>query len=70
MNAVSHDRGLALLAAHCVSLDPLAESARERLDQALGPELAHMLVFALSAGGAPDRDRSRRGLGARPVFAA
>jgi hypothetical protein len=69
MNAVPHDRGLALLAAHCASLDPLAQSARERLDDALGPALAHMLVFALSAGtGTGTGARSASGAGT--VFAA
>lgn len=42
--------GLELLAAHCASLDPDTATARERLDEALGPELARKLVFALSAG--------------------
>jgi len=51
MDASPHDRGLALLAAHCSSLDPAAASARERLDEALGPELARKLVFALAGGG-------------------
>jgi len=50
MNAVPHEHGLALLAAHCLSLDPVAPTARERLDDVIGPELAHMLVFALSSG--------------------
>jgi hypothetical protein len=50
-------RGLALLAAHCVSLDPDAPNARERLDAALGAELARKLVLALSsrAGGRGER---------------
>lgn len=39
--------GLSLLAAHCRSLDPRVPSARERLEVAIGPELARMLVFAL-----------------------
>jgi hypothetical protein len=43
-------RGLSLLAAHCTSLEPNARSARERLDDAVGAELAHKLVFALCAG--------------------
>ena len=43
-------RGLALLAAHCSSLEPDAPSARERLDALLGAELARKLVFALSSG--------------------
>jgi len=51
-------RGLALLAVHCASLDPDAPSARDRLDAALGIELAQKLVFVLSAG--PDsRGRER-----------
>ena len=41
-------RGARLLAAHLESLDPEAESARERLEEELGTELAHKLVFALS----------------------
>jgi hypothetical protein len=44
-------RGLSLLAAHCASLEPDAPSARERLEAAVGPELAHKLVFALCGGG-------------------
>jgi hypothetical protein len=48
----SGPRGLALLAAHCAALDPDAPSARERLANALGAELAHRLVFALSSAGA------------------
>jgi hypothetical protein len=43
-------RGLGLLAAHLASLDPEAPSARERLEQAVGPELATKLVVALCAG--------------------
>jgi hypothetical protein len=45
-------RGLALLATHCASAgpDPDAPSARERLEKALGAELAQKLVVALSAG--------------------
>ena len=43
-------RGLPLLLAHCASLDPDTDSARERLDAALGPELARTLVFALTMG--------------------
>ena len=64
MNAVPHARGLALLTAHCTSLDPCAASARQRLDAAIGPELAHKLVFALCGS------QAARGLGAGPVFAA
>jgi hypothetical protein len=66
MNAVRKDRGLALLAAHCLSLDPEAQTARQRLDASIGPELAHMLVFALSGEGAGPADALR----VRPVFAA
>jgi hypothetical protein len=56
MNAVPpmrEGRGLSLLAAHCTSLEPSAPSARQRLDEAVGAELAHKLVFALCAGHAP-----------------
>ncbi|HET8527396.1 MAG TPA: hypothetical protein VFL60_00660 [Gaiellaceae bacterium] len=67
MDAVPTQRGDALLLAHCASLDPAATSARERLEEALGPELARRLVAALSAG-APSRERP--GLDARAVFAA
>jgi hypothetical protein len=48
-------RGLDLLLAHVRSLDPDAPTARERLDAALGPELARKLVFALSAGAPRER---------------
>jgi len=41
-------RGVRLLAAHLQSLDPKAVSARERLEQRLGDELARKLVFALA----------------------
>ena len=62
---------LDLLVAHCRSLDPDARTARGRLDALLGEELAHMLVFALTSGGAPQREpRRRRGLHVRPVLAA
>jgi hypothetical protein len=44
-------RGVTLLAAHCNSLDPTAATARERLDKEIGPELAHVLVFALASAG-------------------
>ena len=69
MDASSRDRGLDLIAAHCTSLDPGWAPARKRLDDALGPELARKLVFALSCGG-PSSDRSRGFSGAGPVFAA
>jgi len=52
MNAVfptPPKRGLDLLVAHCASLDPEAPSARDRLEAAVGAELAGKLVFALSA---------------------
>jgi hypothetical protein len=54
MNAVPHvraRRGLGLLVAHCASLDLGAPTARERLDEAVGPELATKLLFALCVGG-------------------
>ena len=50
-------RGLELLALHCASFDPDAPTARERLDAALGPELAQKLVFALVNPGSPGRER-------------
>jgi hypothetical protein len=62
MNAVP-DRGTALLLAHCASLDPAAPTARERLEDALGPELAQRLVRALCS-------TPPRALDARAVFAA
>jgi hypothetical protein len=49
----------ALIAAHCRSLDPDAPTARERLADALGPELASKLVFAL-AGERPHARRAAR----------
>jgi hypothetical protein len=71
MDVVPHERGLSLLEAHCRSLDPSAPTARERLDDVLGPELAQKLVFALSAGAATGRGRAARAaLDARAVFAA
>src|SRR5947209_6547233 len=45
-------RGMRLLAAHLESLDPEAVPPRERLEAALGTELARKLLFAL----APRRD--------------
>jgi hypothetical protein len=42
-------RGLALLAAHSANLGLEAATARERLDAAVGPELARKLVFALTS---------------------
>jgi len=66
MNAVPHHRGLDLLGAHCDALDPGARTARERLDERIGPELARMLVFALTT----ERERDRDALGVRAVFAA
>jgi len=68
MNAAS-DRGLALLIAHCASLDPATPTARERLDEKLGPELARKLVFAL-APRERDEDRSMQPLRAWAIFAA
>jgi hypothetical protein len=42
------DRGVRLLARHMESLDTETASARERLEEELGPELARKLVFALA----------------------
>lgn len=67
MNAAP-DRGDALLLAHCASLDPASPTARERLDDVLGPELAHKLVWALSTAPTPHPGVWR--LEARAVFAA
>ena len=67
MNAVPSKRGDALLLAHCASLDPASPTARARLEDALGEELARKLVSALCAT-APSRGDD--GLGARMVFAA
>lgn len=53
-------RGNDLLLAHCASLDPDTRRARDRLDWALGPQLAHKLMFALSFGAASPRSRERR----------
>jgi len=66
MNA-AHDRGNALLLAHLASLDPAGETARERLEDALGAELTRKLVWALCSS-APTRENA--GLDARVVFAA
>jgi len=58
MNAVPphrKGRGLVLLIAHCRSLDPDAPSARERLIEALGAELAARLGVALSSGSPGER---------------
>ena len=41
-------RGARLLALHLESLDPKAVPARDRLDLALGDELARKLLFALA----------------------
>jgi hypothetical protein len=60
MNAVPPQpsrRGLGLLVQHCASLDPDTPTARERLEAALGPELAQKLVFGLCGAGSPDRQR-------------
>jgi hypothetical protein len=63
MDVGRRGRGNALLLAHCASFDPNAECARQRLEHALGPELARRLVRALTA-------RSTTGLRAWTVFAA
>jgi len=57
MNVAPQQRGTALLAAHFAALEPGGATARERLDEALGEELARKLVFALS-GGSSDRQRA------------
>ncbi len=44
-------RGQRLLEAHIRSLlDPAAPTPRERLEAAMGPLLAHKLLFALAPG--------------------
>jgi hypothetical protein len=63
------ERGTGLLVAHCASLDPDSPTARDRLDEALGPELARKLVSALAAG-ATESGRAAGALRARAVFAA
>ena len=58
MNIVAQEtthRGARLLAAHLESLDPRAVPARERLEEQLGNELAHKLVFALAPPPGTDR---------------
>ena len=67
MDAAGRGRGDALLLAHCASFDPEAATAAARLEDALGADLAHRLVRALTAG-APVRVEA--GLRPRPVFAA
>jgi hypothetical protein len=49
-------RGDALLIRHCRCLDPDAQTAHDRLVAAVGPELAHTLVFALAVT-SPRRQR-------------
>ncbi len=48
-------RGSRLLAAHLDRFDLTAPTARERLEEQLGTELARKLVFALAARGAARR---------------
>lgn len=43
-------RGQRLLVAHLRSLDPASPTARDRLEAALGPQLARKLLFALTPG--------------------
>jgi len=69
-DGVAEERGLALLSAHCRSLDPLSPTARERLEQEIGVELARMLVRALAGPGPGSESRARFASGARAVFAA
>lgn len=47
MNSMT--RGQQLLETHIRSLDPSEQTARERLERALGEPLAKKLVFALTA---------------------
>ena len=70
MSAMPSQGGFGLLAAHCRGIEPYARTARQRLDAAIGPELAHMLVFALSGDESPSTSHSRSGLSVRSVFAA
>jgi hypothetical protein len=49
------ERGCALVAAHARSLDPDTPTARERLEELLGPELTGKLLFALAPGSERDR---------------
>ena len=69
MNAVPHQRGLALLVAHCASLDPDSPNARERLDAgARAGSRAQARVRRSRPGRSP---ASARGGASRPaVFAA
>lgn len=69
MSVERTERGIELLVAHCASLDPDAPTARERLEAAIGPELARTLVSALAAG-STESERARGALRARAVFAA
>jgi hypothetical protein len=54
MNAALHPhtgRGAGLLLAHCAAIVEVERTPpRERLEAALGGELAHLLVFALAGG--------------------
>jgi hypothetical protein len=42
------EAGLDLLGAHLAALDPDSPRARDRLEEAIGPDLATLLVAALS----------------------
>jgi len=64
-----HERGTALLCAHCRNLDPLTPTALERLEEELGIELAQMLVRALASDGKRPAS-SRLDSGSRAVFAS
>jgi hypothetical protein len=58
--ATAH-RGVRLLARHLESLDhPEAVPARERLEEEIGAELAHKLVFALAPRHGPEKRRRGR----------
>jgi hypothetical protein len=51
-------RGLDLLLMHCRALDYDRPNAAERLEQELGPDLTHMLLFALDGCGRDTRARA------------
>ena len=51
MNVEPHTtRGAGLLLVHCAAVDEEREPAYTRLEEALGGELARLLVFALAGG--------------------
>jgi hypothetical protein len=54
----SEGRGLDLLLLHCRALDYDRPDAGQRLEQQLGTEFAHMLLFALTSRGSDTRARA------------